>query len=269
MGGGDLDLLDDGKMQLVVRNSGIWEIERSGNHQLVHPETKISHDADRLSNGNLIYVYGAGDTESDIQVKEVVPGGKTEWEWRAADYYADRFKDVDDEGWTHINGVQRLANGHTLVSLRNFYLTVILDENGDIAYEIDWSIYGADTDPHEPVMLPSGNILVCLQNNSPYQAVEWDPDLKDHVWTYSHATPMRTSRDCDRLPNGNTLIVGVKNNDTTPQDTDENKIDESMMIEVTEAGEVVWQMTLAGVSADKSPGRFYKALRIGDIYHND
>jgi hypothetical protein len=266
--GVEADLLDSGNIQFIS-GSGIYEITRAGEVVWSYPENKISHDADRLSDGNIIYVYGNNDTEDDAQVKEIDSNGTTVWEWYAKEYYLDRFGDVSCQGWTHANGVQRLANDHTLISLRNFYLTTIVDENGDIVREYDWSSFGDDTDPHEPVMLATGNLLVCLQNDSPYQAVEIDADTGDTVWTYSHSSPLRTARDCDRLPNGNTLIVAVKNNDTTSGDTDPEKIDESTIIEVTDEGEVVWQLTLQAISADGTPGYFYKALRIGNEYTND
>ncbi len=78
------------------------------------------------------------------------------------------------------------------------------------------------------------------------------------VWTYAHPTPLRTTRDCDRLPNGNTLIVGVKDEGDSV-----STIDESTLIEVTSDGDVVWQLTLHGVAVDTSPGLFFKAEQLG------
>ena len=77
-----------------------------------------------------------------------------------------------DGGWTHANAVQRLDNGDTLVSLRNFNLTAIIDPLGNLVREYDWSAYGEDTDPHDPVMLDNGNLLVCLQQDARFQAVD-------------------------------------------------------------------------------------------------
>ena len=56
------------------------------------------------------------------------------------------------------------------------------------------------------------------------------------------------ARDTNRLPNGNTLIIGL-----------------TAIVEVTPEGEIVWQLTL-GVTLDPSRAAglgFYKAERIG------
>lgn len=250
--------LDNGNILAIFPAPGIFEITRDGEIVWSYLQEKLSHDADLLSNGNVIYVFGNNDQISDAQVIEIDEDGNIVWQWYAKDYYLDRFGEIYNQGWTHTNAVQRLENGNTLISLRNFYLTTIVDENGDIVLEYDWSVFGEDTDPHEPVLLPNGNLLVCLQNDSPYQAVEVNLETGQTVWTYTHNRPLRTARDCDRLPNGNTLIVAVK--DTRD---DESAVDESTIIEVTQEGEVVWQLTLEGVSADFTPGYFYKAERIG------
>jgi hypothetical protein len=62
---------------------------------------------------------------------------------------------------------------------------------------------------------------------------------------------LRTARDGDRLPNGNTLIVGVLQGE-----------EESVIFEVTPEGEIVWQLKLADVPAWRKSGWFYKAERI-------
>jgi hypothetical protein len=257
-GGIEAQSLDNGNILALFPTEGIFEITRGGDIVWSYLQAKVSHDADRLSNGNVIHVFGHDDQIADAQVTEIDEDGNIVWQWYAKDYYLDRFGEVYNQGWTHTNAVQRLENSNTLISLRNFYLTTIVDQGGSIVSEYDWSVFGQDTDPHDPVLLPNGNLLVCLQNDSPYQAVEVNLETGQTVWTYTHNSPLRTARDCDRLPNGNTLIVAVK--DTS---NDESAVDESTLIEVTQEGEVVWQLTLAGVSADLAPGYFYKAERIG------
>ena len=56
-------------------------------------------------------------------------------------------------------------------------------------------------------------------------------------------------RDADRLPNGNTLITGT-----------------TKIVEVTPEGEIVWQLTIKGVTFGREDAAglgFYKAQRIG------
>jgi len=60
---------------------------------------------------------------------------------------------------------------------------------------------------------------------------------------------LRTARDCDRrLPNGNTLIVGV----LQPPEN-------SVVFEVTPDGAIVWQLKIKDAPVTHNPGLFYKA----------
>lgn len=264
----EAELLGNNNIQATLSN-GIFEISRgtdgNADGEIVwsYLTDKISHDADRLPGGRILYVFGHKDQKSDAQVTEIDMNGDVKWEWYAKDHYLDRFgsQGTADGGWAHTNGVQRLEDDSTLISMRNFYLTTVVDENGEIDWEYDWSEFGDDVDPHEPVLLSSGNLLVCLQNDSPYQAVEVNPLTEEIVWSYTHPSGLRTARDCDRLPNGNTLILAVQYDGPNERTYDGD--DESTIIEVTPEGEIVWQLTLKGYAADLSPGFFFKAERIG------
>jgi len=246
----DVELLPDDHILFVLPRNGVYEIDRSGNVVWSHLETMISHDADRLPNGNTLFVYGAGDALDEPQVQEVDPDGEPVWLWYARDQYnVEPYADIWDDGWTHANAVTRLENGNTLVSLRNFNLTTEVTAEGTVAWSFEWSTLGGD-DPHEPEVLPNGNLLICLQHQTPHQAVQIDPDSGEVVWEY-YRSGLRTVRDCDRLPNGNTLIVGVLRDE-----------DDSVVFEVTPAGSVVWQLKIKDAPAENQPGWFYKAQRV-------
>ena len=253
----DAEVLSDNHVLISVGHKGIYEIDRSGNLVWSHLDSKCDHDADRLPNGDTIYVFGMNDTASDAQVKEVDSNGNIVWSWYARDNYLHRYppSQYSKEGWVHTNAVQRLSNGDTMISMRNFFLTTIVDENGNVVKEYDWSSYGDNTDPHDPEIYESeGVMLVCLQLDSPYAAVEVSLENKDNViWTYP-SSGLRTTRDADLLPNGNVLITTV---DTTVSGQ------RSVIIEVTPAGEIVWQLELKNAPVGKNPGWFYKAQRIG------
>jgi hypothetical protein len=245
---------DDELLQVMIRGVGVLDIDRGGAIHAVFRNEQISHDADRLGDGHLLYGFGWNDVPGDAQATEVDAAGQVVWSWHANAAYEGRFGGVADAGWTHANGVQRLADGRTLVSLRNFALTAIVDPDGAVVAELDWSRFGADVDPHDPVMLANGHVLVCLQNDAPYDAVEVDATTGAVVWGYADPD-LRTVRDCDRLPNGNTLLVGVQRG--------ADGSDASTLVEVTAAGQVVWQLTQEGVAVNQSPGVFYKAERAG------
>jgi len=253
----DAELLDNGNILLVLTRSGLYEIDRNGNIVWSHLDPKVSHDADRLSNGNTIYVFGANDKKGDAQVKEVDSQGNLVWFWYAKDHYnVPPYDTIDYQGWTHTNAVTRLENGNTLINIRNFDLTVEVDSQGNPVWEFKWQdLYPVTNwqglDPHEPEILPNNHLLVCLQWETPYQVVEIDRTTGQPVWEY-YREGLRTARDADRLPNGNTLIVGVL------QDTQD-----SVIFEVTPEKEIVWQLKLKDTPATGSPGWFYKAQRIG------
>ncbi len=139
--------------------------------------------------------------------------------------------------------------------MRNFSSTVEVNPQGEIVWEFDWiNLYPTTNpmghDPHEPEMLNNNHLLICLQRDAPYQVVELNRNTGLPVWEY-HREYLRTSRDSDRLPNGNTLIVGVL------EDTND-----SVIFEVTSDGEIVWQLKVKDTPAVNTPGWFYKAQRI-------
>ncbi len=250
--GMDTERLPGDNVLIVLPRHGFMEVDRSGNTVRLHEDPGISHDADRLSNGNTLYAFGANDPPDVAVVKEIDPEGNIVWVWNPFSHYGrEPYLGISDEGWAHTNAVTRASNGNTLVSLRNFNLTVEVDGNGNVVWEYDWTRLGGDhPDPHEPELNEADNtLLVCLQNDSPHIAAMIGRDSREPVWTYENSS-IRTSRDCDRLPNGNILIVGVL-----------KESGESVMIEVTVQGEIVWRLKLINYPAGNSPGYFYKAER--------
>jgi len=252
----DVELFENGNILFVLPGKGVYEIDRSGSIVWFHLDNKISHDADRLANENTIYVYGNNDGFDDAEVKEVNPQGEIVWAWHAKDHYnTEPYINYNRQGWIHTNAITRLDNGNTLINLRNFSLTIEVNPQGEIVWEFDWTSLYPTThpyglDPHEPVIHSNNHILICLQWDTPYQVVELDRNSGRPVWEY-HRDKLRTARDCDRLPNGNTLIVGVL------EDTND-----SVIFEVTSEREIVWQLKVKNTPAINSPGWFYKAQRV-------
>lgn len=208
-------------------------------------DSKVSHDADRLPNGNTLVVFGNDDQVSDPLVKEVNPRGEIVWAWYARDHFNKTpYKDIYDEGWAHTNAVTRLVNGNTLISPRNFNFLVEVDPKGAVVRTIGEGILKKQ---HDPEVLLSGNILLA-NHRTPHSAIEIDPTGKV-VWEYKMPDPTTWPvRDANRLPNGNTLITGT-----------------TKILEVTPAGEIVWHLALKGVAfgREEAAGRgFYKAERI-------
>tara|TARA_B100001971_G_C18179394_1_gene531867 strand:+ start:189 stop:1226 length:1038 start_codon:yes stop_codon:yes gene_type:complete len=245
--GFDVEWLPDNNILFVLPRKGIYEINRAGDVVWSYLDNKVSHDADRLPNGNTLVVFGGGDGMSDPQVREINPEGKIVWAWYAKDHFNRApFKDIYNEGWTHTNAVSRLPNGNTLISPRNFNLLVEIDPEGSVVRTIGEGIFHHQ---HDPEMLPNGHILVA-NHRRPHRAIEIDPKTDEVVWRSPwferDAAPVR---DADRLPNGNALITAS-----------------TKIVEITIEGEIVWQLELKGVKFRNRKDRprlgFYKAERI-------
>lgn len=244
--GFDAERLPNDNILFVLPRKGVYEINREGGVVWSYLDEKVSHDADRLPNGNTLVVWGGNDGVGDAQVKEINPEGEVVWSWHARDYFLKApYRDIREEGWTHTNAVTRLENGNTLISLRNFNFIVEVDPQGSVVRTIGEGVFDHQ---HDPEVLPNKNILVA-NHGRPHEAVEINPETGEIVWRFP--VPKRSNwpvRDADRLPNGNTLITGT-----------------TMIIEVTPKGEVVWQLKLIniafGVEETKTQG-FYKAERI-------
>jgi len=245
--GFDVELLANNNILLMLPGYGVCEINRNGNIVWSYLDPKVSHDADRLPNGNTLVVYGNEDGINDAQVKEVNPKGEVVWRWYAKDHFdKPLYNTIFDQGWTHTNAVSRLPNGNTLISPRNFDFVVEVDPQGAVVRTIGEGIFD---NQHDPEVLPNGNILLA-NHLKPHQAIELDPKTGEIVWQSAgferEASPVR---DANRLPNGNTLITGS-----------------TKIVEVTAEGEIVWQLALKGITLsrqDASGLGFYKAERIG------
>jgi outer membrane protein assembly factor BamB len=245
--GFDVELLPSGNILLVLPGSGIYEIDRKGEIIWSHRDKKVSHDADRLPNGNTLYVYGKEDTKNDPQVKEVDPSGKLLWSWYAKkEFNKSPYKDIHNQGWTHTNAVTRLENGNTLISPRNFNMLVEVDPQGKVVRTIGEKYLKYQ---HDPEVLPNGNILVA-NHDTPHEVLEIDSQTGEIIWRYAiekkRAWPVR---DANRLPNGNTLITGT-----------------TVLLEITADKEIVWRLFLRNVNfrspKDAPALGFYKAQRI-------
>jgi len=245
--GFDVELLPNGHILYVLPRNGVYEIDRSGKIVWSYLTKKISHDADRLPNGNTIFVFGAKDQKSDAQVVEVNPKGEVVWKWYAKNYF-DRppYNSISNEGWTHTNAVSRLSNGNTLISPRNFNLLVEVDPDEKVVGSYGEGIFMGQ---HDPEMLPDGHILL-VNHGRPHKAIEFDPKTGRIVWQ-SAGFPLTAApvRDANRLPNGNTLITRS-----------------TEIVEVTANREIVWQLVLKGITfrtpEDAPRLGFYKAERI-------
>ena len=229
--------------------NGIFELDRRGKVVWSHATANVTHDADRLENGNTIYVFGF-DSESDAQVTEVSPTGQIVWEWRAKSSLVGEQRHEAPPpmrqieriySYAHTNAVTRLPNGNTLVSLRNFHMIVEVAPTGEVVWR--WRNLRL---VHDPEVLAGGNLLVALRVSPGYHPVREITRDGRIVWEF-HQPDVQVPTYCHRLPNGNTLIAA------------QNKI-----IEVTAQKEVVWRAILPGVRPvpEDTDKQIFKVVRI-------
>ena len=139
----------------------------------------------------------------------------------------------------HANSVQILdgtladeipafERGNILTSFRRLDTIAVLDPRRG---ETTWTLQGMWLGQHQPTLLAGGDIL--LFDNwgraGESQVIQFDPVTQEIAWRFTgdgeHPFYTGSGGACHRLPNGNTLIT---------------ESDNGRALEVTPAGEVVW-----------------------------
>ncbi|MHA1371083.1 MAG: aryl-sulfate sulfotransferase, partial [Promethearchaeota archaeon] len=100
-----------------------WEYKDMIPHMVLHGWI---HDADYLPNTDTFLI---ADTSWD-RVIEVDRNCSILWKWEAKDHYAIP-EEMEQMGY-HLNDVDRLPNGNTLISLRNLNLVLEVNKTGDV-----------------------------------------------------------------------------------------------------------------------------------------
>lgn len=124
--------------------------------------------------------------------------------------------------------------GQLLISLRNVSIIAVLDPS---AGKIVWAARGPWYAQHDAQFLQNGHLLLFDNMGTPQgsRVLEYDPQTQALPWSYAGegASPFYTSERgmCQRLPNGNTLIVSSE---------------EGQLVEVTHDKKVVWSCSLDG-----------------------
>jgi hypothetical protein len=213
IGTGDLGLAADiewlpatDHFLFVVPRAGVFEVDRAKHIVWSYRTKHVTHDADRLPNGNTIFVNGA-DEDDDPTVTEVDGDGKVVFQWFARgklDKKERRDSPSEREySFTHANAVQRLANGSTMVSLRNFFRFVILDKDAIVfqSGQIPWV--------HDPVVLPDATYF-SAHGKEVSAVVRVGRDGKRARLFVDKSGRWVLLRTVEPLRNGNVLITGAR-----------------------------------------------------------
>jgi hypothetical protein len=243
----DVDPLANGNVLIVsiVANQTtlVYEFDPVANETVwrQHLDARDTHDVDLINGDQLLVANmrdvnetsgeeGAGLFVYDMGTDEVV------WEFLFRNHYPEdvggAYGKHTPYGWSHVNDVDKVANGSYLASPRNFDQVILVnrsrneislrlgrDENHDVVYE-----------QHNPEYLEGvdGRPAILVADSANDRVVEYALEDGEWVrtWTLGTGRNLTWPRDADRLPNGNTLVTDTNNH---------------RVIEVTPSGEVVWE----------------------------
>jgi hypothetical protein len=220
-------------------------------YALTHDIVDFPADFGRLATprheDNLVVLSPEGEEQLKLPLTELVKRSKYQHLLYTVSAYS-----VDDP--LHTNTVSVITEalaarfphgrpGQILTSFRELNAIGVVDLERQ---ELVWATRGPWIGQHDPELLPNGHILL-FDNHGNYlspegisRVIEVDPNTLGIVWQYTGtatrplASAIRSEQQ--RLPNGNTLIV---------------ESDSGRLVEVTSAGEIVWEF----LNPDRAPGR--------------
>ena len=260
----DVDPLPNGNLLVVNPVEGetvVYEFDRESKERVWTErfDSPDIHDVDLINGDELLVAginYDTGPTSNDSVFIYNRTRKEVTWRWKFKNHYPDDAGEgIETKDWTHVNDVDKIDDGEFLVSVRNFDQVIAINRS---TKAIDLRL-GRDDDhstlfeQHNPDYLESENgtptVLVADSEND--RIVEYEREggpAGNGTWkrTWLLSGNLNWPRDADRLPNGNTLVVDSMNN---------------RVIEVTPAGEIVWEM--------HAPWATYDAERLHDAGTND
>jgi len=202
--GADVEWLKDpDNFLFVVPKGGIYEVNRQKEIVWFYETRLVSHDADRLSNGNTIFV-NAWDREGDNQVAEITPEGKTVFEWKIAD--SGMSCSLETVDCTHVNAVQKFSDGSFLVSLRDLNKVVLIDKNLKITEQ-----YHRIRNVHDPLFMGDQLIAVARRLGLITRGREHLSSKKESANVFRYIeNGYRFLRTNEHISDDNILLTGTK-----------------------------------------------------------
>jgi hypothetical protein len=233
----DVDVGDDGTIYAIEQHVaaevpvGMKELPTPAlldSIVLLSPEGKLLQkipilEAFRRSPFALLVSRAAGDAAAP---RTRAPGDK------AADvFHTNAVKVLRKELATRF---QQFKPGQILISIRELDTIAVIDPD---SAAVVWAATGPWRGQHDVQFLDNGHLLLFDNLGAPWSSrvLEYDPRTQAFPWVYpgkdDGAFVSRTRGMCQRLPNGNTLIVNS---------------DKDQVFEVTEGRELVWSLTGGG-----------------------
>lgn len=218
----DVESTEAGTLLFAVNGMGIYEVDLAGQVLWSLPDPGVTHDVDRLPNGNTLYTRGWAP-RGDKQVVEVRPDGSEVWSWDGVEAFPDEphLSLVDENGgWLHANGVQRLSDGTTLVCSRNFNTLLVLGNNGQVLESVSFTSEGSSTSvpatgrvpgdsPHDGQLIDGETRFLVALRDPPW-VVALDRATGEPVWRWKappDVTDLHFIRTLADLPSGDLLVA--------------------------------------------------------------
>jgi hypothetical protein len=234
----DVDPLENGNLLVTSTNPDgtvVFELDPETNEAVWterFPDLHDTHDAD-LINGDQLLIANMRNNDDGVSNDRVLVYDRSNdtvvWEWVFRNHYPNSTDGGFSSDWTHVNDVDKVADGEYLVSPRNFDQVILLNRSTD---SIDYRLGSDDGrgtlfEQHNPDWLRSEDgaptILVADSEND--RVVEYE--RRDGEWTRTWTiTGFNWPRDADRLENGNTLVTDSLNH---------------RVVEIAPNGTVVWE----------------------------
>jgi len=274
------EMLPNGDLIVILARRSISRLDWHG-RLLWERKLSAHHDFCFLPGGDIavlvhekVFVPEIADTpiESD-GIARISPEGEITAFWHLHEHRRELARwcppealtsisaNVPEDDWSHSNTIEVVIETPTassvpafrpdnlLICVRNLDFVGIIDaESGEIVW--GWGPGELDH-PHQPTLLPNGNLLVF--DNGFFRGwsrvVEYDPVRETIVWEYRADPPQdffsMGRGSSQKLPNGNVLIT-----DST----------HGRVFEVTAEGRLVWTFFNPDREHEKR-GTFYRSIR--------
>ena len=218
----DVQPTEAGTILYSVRGSGFYEINRAGEILWSLADPRASHDVDVLPNGNLLVTY-TWAVQGEALAAEIQRDGTPVWEFDGQGVFTGtKYAGFTDEigAWAHVNSIERLDNGRTVITVRNFNAMVEVNEMGEVvdvfrmdARKTKHSLASQGRlrggRPHGLTRKPNDRQLTVI-TRGPNRAVTYDLDQRKIVrawWGHNVPPDLRKVRSVLPLPNGHWLMT--------------------------------------------------------------
>lgn len=247
----------------------LLEVDWDSNLVWSYKDPYLHHAFYRMANGNTVVLRWVKVPQNiAVRVKGGIPGtekngvmwgdcfqeinqqGEVVWEWLSYEHLDPEIDNICSlcprDEWTQASSFIVLRNGDILTSFRRTHTTCIIDRTtGNVKWR--WG-RGELTHQTGVTMLENGHMLVfdCGMHGNgiryPFsRALEIDPTTNAMVWDYRDKDNADINffsafmSNCERLPNGNTLICEAS---------------AGRIFEVNEDGQIVWEFVNPLYSSD-------------------